>query len=276
MAELLKCTECRGTVSSSADKCPHCKKIDFRDKKCAICKTSVIAYQCRQYVDLSIDDNFDYGNVITVGSHPSNYGRRRRFYCNSCWERLEEISMISCPPDTVITCEMCGNQSSVTYFGHNHLAEKGDYICSNCGHKNIVTLISHKVSNCHICHRLLNQDLEIRVNASLYPSRNNFIHQVCFTEEVKGDVERKEKSHLQSLIFQEANSKKRQEEDKIRERKRRTEERDQRRRHTYQEHVTWAMWLGGFLGLLSAGFIGVIIGPFVGQFLCWLYTSCID
>jgi hypothetical protein len=267
MTELLKCTECRGVVSSSAKKCPHCNTINFRDKNCAICKTPVIAYQSQQYVSPYIDyDDPDHKNIILAGSYPSGYGERRRFYCNSCWKRLKEIDVISHPPETLLRCQLCENQISVDYDRNNQLVKAGgNYTCSNCGHSNTTELSIHKVSNCHICHMLLDEKKEVRVNILLHPRGDKFIHRICYTPEVKRDVEDREKVEEESRVAWETYTVRAK-------REREAKERDEKRQEIYSEYVMWAMFIGVIIGFLSAGFTGLILGPFIGNILWRLFT----
>lgn len=38
MAELIKCIECGGRVSTKAHYCPHCHSLDYKGSKCRICR----------------------------------------------------------------------------------------------------------------------------------------------------------------------------------------------------------------------------------------------
>jgi hypothetical protein len=267
MVELLKCTECRGMVSSSAKRCPHCEK-NFRDAACAICKTPVVLHGCKQVVSLPRHEDWERDRIIFAGSRYNGYDHRR-FYCDVCWQKLKEISTTSRPPDTIITCQLCKNEKVISFQNHNHLARinNNKHICSSCGHCNTISLVRQAVSSCHICNMYLNENLEIRVNAPLLSCQ--FIHHICYTYDVRSEVKSKEEARRESLIVSEKHDLESKEKTKIK-------EREERRARIYHYHVSWIMFLGGFIGFFSAGLIGVLLGPFIGQFLWWLISISID
>jgi hypothetical protein len=266
MAELLNCTYCRGVVSSSAKKCPHCGRWDFKDKVCAICQTRVVV--CNngyQQVSLFTSEyEHESKQIVIAGSFNG-----LRHYCEECWVKLKEIDTASRPADTILACQLCGNEKPVSFQSHNQLSKQESYVCENCGHTNSVNLSAHKVSNCHICRRYLSENLEISVGIILYPSCDRFIHRICYTDEVRREVESKAEANQKAIIACREFDAKRKEEIRI-------SKRDKKRREVYDDYSSWAMFFGGLIGLFSVGFFGVIVGPFIGKFVWWLFTNTIE
>jgi ribosomal protein S27E len=261
MATLLNCTECGHIVSSSADKCPQCKTYAFRGIPCFHCGVMTSSKQRRSSFILDWEDE-----------------KRAKFFCCSCWERLEKIASAARPPDTVLTCQACGNQKVIDHVSHNFIAERcksGKYkeVCQECGHSNEIYLEAHAVSDCRVCGKLLNTKLEKRVelpgNAHTRVSntiyKSGFVHTICYTDAVDADVQK---------LMQISHENKRKE--TVRAKRLHEKQRPSRITDAYYNYVLLAMIVGAFVGWLSMGGGGIVLGAIMGNILLWVTTRFVD
>jgi hypothetical protein len=167
MAELLKCIECNGLVSSEASSCPHCKASSYRGVKCCVC-------------DQTMKHSQEY--QIKVGSPTTFPGERESYFGGhkSCYDKVYPKSLLTIYVNT--HCSLCGNILKVD-AGKVFYYEK----CDKCGHDlDHLKELSGKYdyyNSCYYCHLRLIKSSEIKFQ--LYNrsglSQDYYAHKECFT-----------------------------------------------------------------------------------------------
>jgi RNA polymerase subunit RPABC4/transcription elongation factor Spt4 len=188
MSELLKCTECAGTVSSSANACPHCGVKHFQDKYCAICKVPIISFKAKE-----LGHYIEAINYPELGSQTLRIKEKKEGYRKDTWEYYS----YEVPSDKQYRfyCEGCWD-----YKSHNELARSGFLVCKKCGHTTPLNLVENKIRNCDICSLILDENfgnISIEdppsLNEYLNPDSKHtkYIHSLCYTAEVQRGFEQK-------------------------------------------------------------------------------------
>ena len=166
MAELIKCMECGGMVSSEANQCPHCKG-SFRGVKCKAC-----------------------GGLLTFSEaikvRHSFYEDTSEYFHNSCYQ---QITCEIVEKKKTINCPVCAQPNQFSYgnyryhrYSRRHDTERIN--CANCGHpyEYEQSEANDPYANCKYCEFLLEKDLEVKI---LNPQNNKdyYAHKLCNNKE---------------------------------------------------------------------------------------------
>ena len=151
MADLLKCMECGGMVSSEAYKCPHCNtgRDGIRGVNCIVCGEILKISEARRMESRKFDDRNDY-------FHDSCYQQVTR--------KIVEKQTINCP--------VCTQPHQFSYDNRNQSIN-----CSKCGHPYKCTVKNDTYSSCFYCGYPLENNLEVRIGKNF----NFYSHKLCYT-----------------------------------------------------------------------------------------------
>ncbi len=169
MAELIKCMECGGMVSSEANQCPHCKtgRNGINGLKC---------HACGGLLKLS--------EAITFSLHgESDYEKSESFH-NSCYQQISR----KIEKKQTINCPVCAQPKQFSYANYSYrysIINNTERInCANCGHpyeyKHIKA--NDPYARCKYCGFLLEKDLEVKI---VDPQNNQdyYAHKLCNNKE---------------------------------------------------------------------------------------------
>ena len=165
MADLLKCMECGGMVSSEAYKCPHCNtgSDGIRGVNCTICGGFL---------------KFSEARHIKLGEYSKS-----QFFHNSCYQKIsqtvEKKKTINCP-----VCTQPNLFSNADPRSRLHYSERIN--CAKCGHpyEYQQTKENDPYTECMYCGFLLEKNLEVLVFKSDYhDSPDYYSHKLCDTNE---------------------------------------------------------------------------------------------
>jgi len=215
MADILKCMECGGMVSSEAYQCPHCKTGGYgiQGVKCTVCG-GLLKFSEAHRID-RFEENTD-------------------FFHNSCYQKVSQIvdkkKTINCP-----ACTHPNQFSYATNRGNNFSAFQLN--CANCGHpyEYQQTKENDPYTECKYCGFLLEKNREVLIK-NYYGGYDHYAHKVCYTNE-------RQAQELRSMEYHENSRKKIEEEQRLKKKKEAEEK--------FESKLRGALLPGLFMGGLS-------------------------
>jgi DNA-directed RNA polymerase subunit RPC12/RpoP len=193
MAELIKCMECGGMVSSEANQCPHCKTgyIGIRGVNCHAC-----------------------GGLLKV-SEAIRHSPKSPDFHNSCYQ---QISRQIIEKKQTINCPVCAQPNQFSYgkssyyrnsrnpyssgtTSRSHNTERIN--CAKCGHPYEYKQIeaNDPYEHCKYCDFLLEKNLELKI---LDVESYYYAHKICNNKERQAkQVERNKYFENQEMMKKE-------------------------------------------------------------------------
>lgn len=169
MAELIKCMECGGMVSSEANQCPHCKtgSAGINGVKCHACGSLL---KLSEAITFSLQGESDYG--------------KSEYFHNSCYQQISR----KIEKKQTINCPICAQPNQFSYVNYSYrysmINNTKRINCANCGHpyeyKHIKA--NDPYASCTYCGFLLEKDLAVKI---LNPENNKdyYAHKLCNNKE---------------------------------------------------------------------------------------------
>lgn len=216
MADLLKCMECGGMVSSEADKCPHCNtgRDGIQGVKCHVCSGVLKFSEARRI---------------------NHFEEKSEFFHESCYQ---QVSRKIVEKKQTINCPVCAQPNQFSYANDTQSKRfsRFRYIerinCPKCGHPYEYKQLQENdpYSNCMYCGFLIENNLEVHIRDKYYA------HKVCNTNE-------RQAQEIWSMEYHENNRKKIDEEQRLKKKK----EADEK----FESKLRGALLPGLFMGGLS-------------------------
>ncbi len=227
MADLLKCMECGGLVSSEAYKCPHCNtgRDGIRGVNCTVCGEILKISEARKMQHHLLDD-------------------RTNFFHDSCYQQVSRKSVEN--PTIKINCPVCTQPNQFPYRNRNKYIN-----CSQCGHPFECKVQNDPYTSCFYCGYTLEKNLEVRIGKTY----NFYAHKLCYTPQ-------RQSEQLQFAIDKENRDKKIAEETRLKMIKKAQEKFESKLRGAF-----WpALFIGGLslaMGIWAILLFGILFGLYL-------------
>lgn len=198
MAELLKCIECNGLVSSEANLCPHCNSSYYKGVVCRCCD-QIMKYSQQFNTRVEFYLNYNQKESASFSGH------------KSCFERVyaKSLAKVYCN----INCPLCSHSITVD---RDKVFDYENSNCRKCGNKMNMSQIGQPFAKCYYCNlRLISQS---EINFQIYDKFGNYLethfsHKECFTSYRSEKINREIAERTQrSKEFEEQRVKKEREE----------------------------------------------------------------
>jgi len=173
MAELIKCMECGGMVSSEANQCLHCKTDSngIKGVKCTTCGGLLKFSEA-----IKVNDYYDEGAEKYI----------YRSFHNSCYQ---QISCKIVEKKLTINCPVCGQPNQFSYgnsshgYSRSHRTERIN--CAKCAHpyEYKQTAANDPYASCKYCRFLLEKDLEVKILNPYNKDFYDYVHKLCNNKE---------------------------------------------------------------------------------------------